>query len=46
MKSCFLDSRQMEEEKKDEGLDALIKTKKPVQSAGVKWYPTTDLKGD
>jgi hypothetical protein len=36
----------MEEEKKDEGLDALIKTKKPVQSVGVKWYPTADLKGD
>jgi hypothetical protein len=33
----------MEEEKKDEGLDALIKTKKPVR---VKRYPTADLKGD
>ncbi len=46
MKSSFLDSRQMEEEKKDEELDALIQTKKPVQSVGVKWYPTADLKGD
>jgi hypothetical protein len=36
----------MEEEKKDERLDALIKTKKPVQSGGAKWYPTVDLKGD
>jgi hypothetical protein len=33
----------MEEEKKDEGLDALIKTKKAVQSVGVKWYRTVDL---
>jgi hypothetical protein len=46
MKSSFLDSRQIEEEKKDEGLDALIKTKEPVQSVGAKWYPTADLKGD
>jgi hypothetical protein len=35
MKSYFLDSIQMEEEMKDEGLDALIKTKKPLQLVGV-----------
>jgi hypothetical protein len=35
LKSSFLDSRQMEEEMKDERLDALIKTKRPVQSVSV-----------
>ncbi len=35
MKSYFLDSRQMEEEMKGEGFDALIKTKRPLHLVGV-----------
>jgi len=35
LKSSFLDLGQMEEEMKDEGFSALIRTKRPVQLMGV-----------
>jgi hypothetical protein len=35
LKSYFLDSRQLEEKMKDEGLDALIKTKRLEQLVSV-----------